>query len=404
MSVVATVWEIIGSEPNRIVLATRENGMFGAFEYPDSESLSIGDTVLVEVRGDSVLFDEKIFSGGLNRGNTLCVVEKADEDRIVVNTGTRLTTVANGTEEDPQVGDTVKISNANTIVDIVQNEPLRALPSAHADSESSKFIENLRNKSDDIGLTYADFGGGSARLEQFKQRVNLFLNQREALADIGTDLQMGAIFYGEPGTGKTHFARILAAETDATFYRIRGPEIVTKWVGETEEIIRGLFEDAADNSPSIMFFDELDSLGSERGGGANQQFGNRVVAQLLSLMDGFDQSDEGILVIASTNRLDDIDDALLRSGRFDWKIKFPLPDYEGRVEIFDSLINNYEVSQDVDSQQIARITEGWSGAEIDGLLDEAGLIAVDKNRGDSNEIRLVDILESYERIAVREER
>ncbi|EMA10270.1 adenosinetriphosphatase [Haloarcula marismortui ATCC 33800] len=215
---------------------------------------------------------------------------------------------------------------------------------------------------------------------------------------------MGAIFYGEPGTGKTHFARILAAETDATFYRIRGPEIVTKWVGETEEIIRGLFEDAADNSPSIMFFDELDSLGSERGGGANQQFGNRVVAQLLSLMDGFDQSDEGILVIASTNRLDDIDDALLRSGRFDWKIKFPLPDYEGRVEIFDSLINNYEVSQDVDSQQIARITEGWSGAEIDGLLDEAGLIAVDKNRRDSNEIRLVDILESYERIAVREER
>lgn len=404
MSVIATVWEIIGSEPDRIVLVTRENGMFGVFEYPDSESLSIGDTVLVEVHGDGVLFDKKVFSGGLNRGNTLCVVEKADEDRIVVNTGTRLTTVANGTDEDPQVGDTVEISNANTIIDIVQNEPLRALPSAHADSESSKFIDNLRNKSDDIGLTYADFGGGSARLEQFKQRVNLFLNQREALADIGTDLQMGAIFYGEPGTGKTHFARILAAETDATFYRIRGPEIVTKWVGETEEIIRGLFEDAADNSPSIMFFDELDSLGSERGGGANQQFGNRVVAQLLSLMDGFDQSDEGILVIASTNRLDDIDDALLRSGRFDWKIKFPLPDYEGRVEIFDSLINNYEVSQDIDSQQIARITEGWSGAEIDGLLDEAGLIAVDKDRGGSNEIRLVDILESYERIAVREER
>jgi|AntRauTorcE11898_2_1112593.scaffolds.fasta_scaffold00709_3 transitional endoplasmic reticulum ATPase len=404
MSVIATVWEIIGSEPDRLVLVTRENGMFGVFEYPDSESLSIGDTVLVEVYGDGVVFDKKVFSGGLNRGNTLCVVEKADEDRIVVNTGTRLTTVANGTEENPQVGDTVEISNANTIVDIVQNEPLRALPSAHADSESSKFIDNLRNKSDDIDFTYADFGGGSARLEQFKQRVNLFLNQREALADIGTDLQMGAIFYGEPGTGKTHFARILAAETDATFYRIRGPEIVTKWVGETEEIIRGLFEDAADNSPSIMFFDELDSLGSERRGGANQQFGNRVVAQLLSLMDGFDQSDEGILVIASTNRLDDIDDALLRSGRFDWKIKFPLPDYEGRVEIFDSLTNNYEVSQDIDSQQIARITEGWSGAEIDGLLDEAGLIAVDKNRGGSNEIRLVDILESYERIAVREER
>jgi transitional endoplasmic reticulum ATPase len=291
----------------------------------------------------------------------------------------------------------------NTITDIVQSEPLRALPAAHSDTESSEFIGRLRKESDEIGLTYNDFGGGSVRLDQFKQRINLFLNQPEELEEIGTDIQMGAIFYGEPGTGKTHFARILAAETDATFYRIRGPEIVTKWVGETEEIIRGLFEDAADNQPSILFFDELDSLGSERGDGPNQQFGNRVVAQLLSLMDGFDQSEEGILVIASTNRLEDIDDALLRSGRFDWKIKFPLPDYEDRVEIADSLMNRYEVSYRVSPEQIAEMTDGWSGAEIDGLLDEAGLIAVGKERESNNQIRLTDILESRQRIDAREE-
>ncbi len=384
-------------------MVRRENGMMGYFEYPDSESLSIGDIVSVDVYNDAVQFDGLLLSGGVNRGNSLGVVEKVEEDQIIVNTGTVLKTVINNSGEQIDVGNTVEITHVNTIADIVQSEPLRALPAAHSDTESSEFIGRLRKESDEIGLSYDDFGGSSVRLDQFKQRIDLFLNQPEALEEIGTDIQMGAIFYGKPGTGKTHFARILAAETDATFYRIRGPEIVTKWVGETEEIIRGLFEDAADNQPSILFFDELDSLGSERGDGPNQQFGNRVVAQLLSLMDGFDQSEEGILVIASTNRLEDIDDALLRSGRFDWKIKFPLPDYEDRVEIADSLMNRYEVSSRVSPEQIAEMTDGWSGAEIDGLLDEAGLIAVGKERESNNRIRLTDILESRQRIGARKE-
>ena len=187
----------------------------------------------------------------------------------------------------------------------------------------------------------------------------------------------------------------MASESDADFYRIHGPEIVTKWIGDTEEILRELFNHARRNEPAILFFDEIDSLGSERGDAPNQQFGNRIVAQLLSLMDGIDEESEGLMIIGSTNRIEDIDQALLRSGRLDWKVKFELPDYQGRVEIFESLRKQgYDVADTVDAEEIASLTDGWTGAQLSSLLDEAVIVAVNSGR---EQITMTDLKISYER-------
>jgi ATP-dependent 26S proteasome regulatory subunit len=187
----------------------------------------------------------------------------------------------------------------------------------------------------------------------------------------------------------------VASESDADFYRIRGSEIVTKWIGDTEEILRELFNHARRNEPAILFFDEIDSLGSERGDGPNQQFGNRIVAQLLSLMDGIDEESEGLMIIGSTNRIEDIDQALLRSGRLDWKVKFELPDYQGRVEIFESLRKQgYDVADTVDPEEIASLTDGWTGAQLSSLLDEAVIVAVNSGR---EQITMTELKISYER-------
>jgi transitional endoplasmic reticulum ATPase len=171
-------------------------------------------------------------------------------------------------------------------------------------------------------------------------------------------------------------------------------------VGETEEILRALFRDASDHEPSIIFFDEIDSLGGERGSGQNQQFGNRVVAQLLALMDGVDQENDGLLIIGSTNRIEDMDDALLRPGRLDWKVSFEKPELEGRVEIFDALRTRYTVAEEVSSEQIAALTEGWSGADLEALLDEASIVCVDDDR---DEITMMDLMISHERVSRQSE-
>lgn len=391
MAAFATVYELKDSE----AVIKGGNGVYMTINLPDSPNLNVGDVVKID--GQNGEFLERVAENGLERGNSIGVIKKEINDGFLVDKNGIITKVTNPEDQDVTEGNTVELTDADTICNVLSEDSISSRSSPPEETDIGEIIDSLRKQSDDLKVRgFEDFGGMSDQIRQVQERVELFLQERERLEEIGTETNMGAIFYGPAGTGKTHFARILAKESDATFYRIRGPEIVTKWVGDTEEIIRTLFEDAAkdENEPSIVYFDEIDSLGSERGDGANQQFGNRVVAQLLTEMDGFEDSDESIMVIASTNRIEGIDDALLRSGRFDWKIPFPKPTPEGRVDIFDTLREQYEVSDDVSSEQIASITDGWTGAELRALLNEAGALCVADDR---DEIKLVDLLRSFER-------
>ncbi|WP_181687422.1 ATP-binding protein [Halorhabdus salina] len=391
MAAFATVYEVKDSE----AVIRAGNGAYTTINLPGSTELNVGDVIQIDLQSGE--FYGRIAENGLERGNSIGVIKEEVDDGFLVDKNGVVRKVTDPEDYDVKKGNTVELTDADTICNVLSEDPVSSRPSPPEETDVEEIINSLRKQSDDLSVRgFEDFGGMSDQIRQVQERVELFLQERERLEEVGVETNMGAIFYGPAGTGKTHFARILAKESDATFYRIRGPEIVTKWVGDTEEIIRALFKDAAkeENEPSIVYFDEIDSLGSERGDGANQQFGNRVVAQLLTEMDGFEDSDENIMVIASTNRIEGVDDALLRSGRFDWKIPFPKPTAEERVDIFDTLREQYEVSNEVSSEQIASIADGWTGAELKGLLNEAGALCVADDR---NEIKLVDILRSYER-------
>lgn len=387
----ATVSRTISAQGEDFLLIEWGNGSIDVLEYPSTLSPDSGDAILVDGREVIGVIDPI----GANRGNSIGIVKQEIGDRVVVEQGGRLAVYEVGDDVSVDPGYTVEISNAGIVREVIETTAIQRESRHPASTDIGEYIDDLRFPSDELEVGFEHFGGMSDHLRYVQKRVDLLLNRREEIERMGRQPTLGALFYGEPGTGKTHFAKILASESDADFYRIRGPEIVSKWVGDTEEILRELFKDASDNAPAILFFDELDSLGSERGDGPNQQFGNRIVAQLLSLMDGIDQEQDGLLIIGSTNRIEDIDQALLRSGRLDWKIEFEIPDYQGRVEIFESLRQQgYDVAESVDPEEIASLTDGWTGAQLSSLLDEAVIVALSSGR---EQITTTDLKISYER-------
>lgn len=174
---------------------------------------------------------------------------------------------------------------------------------------------------------------------------------------IGAKPVKGVLFTGAPGTGKTHLARIIADVSGAVFYQVSGPSIVSKWVGDSEETLRRLFEDAAKRECAIIFFDEIDSIAARRSSDSNGE-SKRVVAQLLTLLDGF-KPDSNVIVIAATNRVEDIDEALLRPGRFDWEIAFDLPTERDRLEILKMKAGELQVGDELPIDDLlARLTVG----------------------------------------------
>jgi transitional endoplasmic reticulum ATPase len=387
----ATVSRTISVQGEDFLLIEWGNGSIDVLEYPSTLSPDSGDAILVDGREVIGVIDPI----GANRGNSIGIVKQEIGDRVVVEQGGRLVVYEVGDDVSVDPGYTVEISNAGIVREVIETTAIQRESPHPASTDIGEYIDDLRFPSDELEVGFEHFGGMSDHLRYVQKRVDLLLNRREEIEQMGRQPTLGALFHGEPGTGKTHFAKILASESDADFYRIRGPEIVSKWVGDTEEILRELFEHASDNAPAILFFDELDSLGSERGDGPNQQFGNRIVAQLLSLMDGIDQEQDGLLIIGSTNRIEDIDQALLRSGRLDWKIEFEIPDYQGRIEIFESLRQQgYDVAESVDPEEIASLTDGWTGAQLSSLLDEAVIVALSSGR---EQITTTDLKISYER-------
>jgi len=259
---------------------------------------------------------------------------------------------------------------------VVDFEPKTIAVRIHLDTKivlSEKSFKEI-NEIERSRITYEDIGGLEAEIQKIREMIELPIRHPELFKRIGIDPPKGVLLHGPPGTGKTLLARAVAYETDAHFITISGPEIMSKFYGQSEENLRKIFEEAKENSPSIIFIDELDSIAPKRGE-VTGEVERRVVAQLLSLMDGLERRGETI-VIGATNRVNDIDPALRRPGRFDREIEIGVPDTDGRHEILFIHTRGMPLDKDVNLRYIAEKTHGFVGADIEALAKEAAMLAI----------------------------
>lgn len=220
-------------------------------------------------------------------------------------------------------------------------------------------------------ITYDELGGLKNEVQKIREMVELPMRHPELFEKIGVEAPKGVLLYGPPGTGKTLLAKAVAGETNAHFISISGPEIMGKYYGESEERLREIFKQAEENSPSIIFIDEIDSIAPKRDE-VTGEVEKRIVSQLLALMDGM-KSRGKVVVIAATNRPDSIDLALRRPGRFDREIEIGIPDDEGRYDILSIHTRGMPIDEKVDLKQISKITHGFVGADLEFLCKEAAM-------------------------------
>lgn len=227
-------------------------------------------------------------------------------------------------------------------------------------------------------VTWNDVGGLEDVKQNLRESVEWPLSQPEVFSRLGIDAARGILLYGPPGTGKTLLAKAVANESDANFISIKGPEVMSKWVGESEKAVRELFKKAKQVAPSIVFLDELDAIAPRRGAYSGSHVTESVVNQLLTSIDGL-ESMEGVVIIGATNRPDIIDPSLLRPGRFDRLILTPSPGLAAREEIFKIHTRDMPLDSDVKIKDLASKTDGFSGADIEALCREAAMIALREN-------------------------
>merc|ERR1711968_361790 len=229
--------------------------------------------------------------------------------------------------------------------------------------------------------SYADIGGLETQIQEMKEAVELPLTHPELYEDIGIRPPKGVILYGEPGTGKTLLAKAVANQTSATFLRIVGSELIQKYLGEGPKLVREMFRVASENAPSIIFIDEIDAVGTKRydstSGGEKEI--QRTMLELLNQLDGFDDRFD-VKVILATNKIESLDPALLRPGRIDRKIEFPLPDVKTKRGIFKIHTNKMTLNDDVDLEEFVMSKEEISGADIKAICTEGGLLALRERR------------------------
>jgi transitional endoplasmic reticulum ATPase len=226
-------------------------------------------------------------------------------------------------------------------------------------------------------VKWSDIGGLDQVKKELQEAVEWPLKYPDLYDKIGYSMPKGILLHGPSGTGKTLLAQAVATESEANFISVRGPELLSKWVGESERGIREVFRRARQASPCIIFFDEIDALAPTRGMGGDSMVTERVVSQLLTELDGV-QSLQGVVVLAATNRIDIVDTALLRAGRFDKLIQIPMPDKEARKEILKIHLKGVPTTKDVDVDRIVEATEGLSGADMTLLTNTAVSIVLQK--------------------------
>ena len=229
--------------------------------------------------------------------------------------------------------------------------------------------------------SYADVGGLEDQIQEIKEAVELPLTHPELYEDIGIKPPKGVILYGEPGTGKTLLAKAVANSTSASFLRVVGSELIQKYLGDGPKLVRELFRVAEDMSPSIVFIDEIDAVGSKRydsNSGGEKEI-QRTMIELLTQMVGFEARGD-VKVIMATNKIESLDPALLRPGRIDRKIEFPLPDVKTKRHIFGIHTGRMNLAEDVQLEEFVMAKDELSGADIKALCTEAGLLALRERR------------------------
>ncbi|XP_045793727.1 calmodulin-interacting protein 111-like [Trifolium pratense] len=230
-----------------------------------------------------------------------------------------------------------------------------------------------------LKVKWEDIGGQREVKNQLLETLVWPQKHRDAFTRIGTDAPSGVLMYGPPGCSKTLMARAVASEAGLNFLAVKGPELFSKWVGESEKAVRSLFVKARDNAPSVIFFDEIDSLAMNRGrDGDGVSVSDRVMAQLLVQMDGV-RSRGDVAVIAATNRPDNIDPALLRPGRFDRQLYVGPPNEKDREEIFSIHLRKTPYDSDVSMKELAQLTDGYTGADISLVCRQAALAALEES-------------------------
>ena len=289
----------------------------------------------------------------------------------------------------------------------------RILPEIDLDEEkiSSEILQKIQITSDDFrealkevrpsalrevqvqipDVSWDDVGGLGELKEELKEAVEWPIKYKDAYDYVDIESPKGILLHGPPGTGKTLIAKALAKMTESNFISIKGPELLSKWVGESEKGVREMFRKARQAAPCIIFLDEVDALVPRRGGGSNSHVTENVVSQILTEIDGLEELNN-VLIIGATNRLDIVDEALLRPGRFDRIIKVPNPDTNGRKHIFEIHTKNKPLGNDVKISEIVRLTDDFSGAEIAAVANRAAIIALKRYvGGKSNNILEIKI-------------
>jgi proteasome regulatory subunit len=299
------------------------------------------------------------------------IIDILDENRVVVKSSTGPRFVVNLSqfiEEEIKPGVQVGLNQQSFAVMCV-------LPSPRDPAVFGMEIEEAPN------VTFSQIGGLDPQISEIREIVELPLKRPDLFVAVGIEPPKGVLLHGPPGTGKTILAKAVANSTDATFLRVVGSEFVQKYIGEGARLVRELFELAKNESPAIIFIDELDAIGARRMDGATSgdREVQRTLMQLLAEMDGFDPRGE-VKLVAATNRLDMLDPALLRPGRFDRVIEIPLPNREARESILKIHTMGMNLDPSVDLQKISDLADNSSGADLKALATEAGMFAIREER------------------------
>jgi len=288
-------------------------------------------------------------------------------------------------------------------IDLDNPIPTEILEKMHVSNEdffsALKEIEpsSLREVTIEIpNVKWEDIGDLEAVKRELTEAVEMPVNNPEVYERMGLKPSRGILFFGPPGTGKTLLAKAVATESQSNFISIKGPEVMSKWVGESEKAVREIFKKAKQSAPTIVFLDELDAIAPRRGMFASSGVTDRIVNQLLTSMDGMETM-KGVVILAATNRLDIIDPALLRPGRFDRIIFIGPPAKEARLKILKVHTRKMPIARDVDLEAIAERTENYTGADLENLVREAGLEAVRQNL-DAKTVTMEDFEKAMRRV------
>jgi transitional endoplasmic reticulum ATPase len=251
-------------------------------------------------------------------------------------------------------------------------------------------------------VSWADIGGLEKAKQELKEAVEWPLKYPQSFEKFGIRPPRGVLIYGPPGTGKTLLAKAVATESESNFIAVKGPELLSKWVGESEKGVREVFRKARQTAPTVIFFDEIDSIASTRAGTSTDSgVTQRVVNQLLTEIDGLEELQD-VAVIAATNRVDIIDPALLRPGRFDRHIKIDDPDEKARLEIFKVHTKKMPLADDVDLKRLAKETDGYVGSDIEAVCREAVMLTLRENMKSEN-VKMKYFKEAMKKVKAKEE-